>query len=131
MSHPDEQTAPLDLTVDPSAHHVVVTVRGEIDYPTADQLRRHLEQSTDALGSRVLVLDLSAVTYFGSVALAILLETAEALTERSPVLHPFRVVVDQNMPVIRPIQIGGVQSLIRLHHRLDDALSGQQSPDLR
>lgn len=131
MTDSEERTAPLDLVVDLSAHHVVITVRGEIDYVTADQLRRCLERSTAAIGPRVLVLDLSAVTYFGSVALAILLETADDLTRRSSALHPFRVVVDQSRPVIRPIQIGGVQSLIRLHHELDDALRDQQPPDLR
>ena len=109
----------------------MVTVRGEVDYDTADQLRRCLEHSAAAISSRVLVLDLSAVTYFGSVGLAILLETADNLARHSSAPHPFRVVVDESKTVIRPIQIGGVQSFIRLHHGLDDALRDHQPPDLR
>ncbi len=131
MGTSDEQTAPLDLAVDLSVRHIVVTVRGEVDYYTADQLRRCLEHSATAIGSRVLVLDLSAVTYFGSVALAILLEIADNLARRSSAPHPFRVVVDESKPVIRPIQIGGVQSLIRMHHELEEALQDQQPPELR
>ncbi len=131
MTDSDERTEPLDLVVDLSADHVVITVRGEIDYSTADQLRRRLERSTAAIGPRVLVLDLTAVTYFGSVGLAILLETADVLSQRSSAPHPFRVVVDETEPVIRPIQIGGVQSLMRLHHDVDDALRDHQPPDLR
>lgn len=127
----DEQTAPLDLAVDLSADHLLITVRGDVDYSTEDQLRRYLEHSTAALGSRVLVLDLSAVSCFGSVGIAILLDTAEEVAERSSVGHRFRVVVDETRPVLRPIQISGVQSLIRLHHNLDQALRDEQPPDLR
>jgi len=127
----DEQTAPLDLAVDPSPDHLLVTVRGDIDYATADQLRRCLEDSTAALRSRVLVLDLSAVRYFGSVGVAILLDTAQDVAERSSATHRFRVVVDGTRTVIRPIQISGVQSLMRLHHDLDEALRDEQAPDLR
>jgi anti-sigma B factor antagonist len=131
MTNSDERTEPLDLVVDPAAHHIVITVRGEIDYFTADQLRRCLKHCVATIDSRVLVLDLTAVTYLGSVGLAILLETTDDLTQRSSAPHSFRVIVDENKPVIRPIQIGGVQSMIRLHHDVDDALSDHQTPDLR
>lgn len=131
MHDRDEQTAPLVLTADHSADHLVVTVRGEIDYSTEDQLRRYLASSTTSLGARVLVLDLTAVTFFGSAALAVLLEAADGAARNSTAVHPLRVVVDDSRPVIRPLQISGVQSLIRLHHRLDEALHDAPSPDLR
>jgi hypothetical protein len=99
----DERTEPSALVVDLPADHAVLTVRDEIDCSTA------------AIGPRVLVLDLSAVTYSGSVGPAVLLEAADVLSQRSSAPHPFRVVVDETGPVIRPIRIGGVQPA--LHRR--------------
>ncbi len=72
----DERTEPSALVVDLPADHVVLTVRGEIDCSTA------------AIGPRVLVLDLSAVTYSGSVGPAVLLEAADVLSRRSSAPHP-------------------------------------------
>jgi anti-sigma B factor antagonist len=66
-------------------------------------------------------LDLSDVTYFGSAGLAVLVESAEDAAQRSTAMHPLRVVVDQTRPVIRPLQISGVQSCVRLHHHLGRA----------
>lgn len=131
MHDPAGRTAPLDLAVDPAVDHILVTVAGEIDYSTADRLRHCLVRSTTDPGDRVLVLDLSAVSYFGSVGLTILLETAQEVAGRSSAVHPFRVVVDGSRPVIRPLQISGVQSVIRLYHDLDGALRDSRPPDLR
>ena len=127
----DEQTATLDLAADPSVDHVLVTVRGDIDYSTQDRLRRYLRESAMVLGPRVLVLDLTAVTFFGSAGLTVLLEAAEDAARHSTAAHPFRVVVDGSRPVIRPLQISGMQAVIRLHHDLDEALRDDRPPDLR
>ncbi len=131
MHDPDEQPAPLDLAAAPSADHVLVTVRGEIDYSTQGRLRRHLGEAMTVLGSRVLVLDLTAVTFFGSAGLTVLLEAAEDAARHSTAVHPLRVVVDASRSVLSPLRISGVQSVLRLHHDLDEALRDDQSPDLR
>ncbi len=131
MHDRDEQTATLELAAEPALDHVLVTVRGDIDYSTQDRLRRCLGESATVLGARVLVLDLTAVTFFGSAGLTVLLEAADDAARHSTAAHPFRVVVDESRPVIRPLQISGMQSVIRLHHDLDEALRDDQSPDLR
>ena len=127
----DEQTATLDLAADPSVDHVLVTVRGDIDYSTQDRLRRYLRESAAVLGPRVLVLDLTAVTFFGSAGLTVLLEAAEDAARLSTAVHPLRVVVDESRHVIAPLQISGMQAVIRLHHDLDEALRDDRPPDLR
>ncbi len=131
MHDRNEKTTPMDLATASSADHVLVTVQGVIDHSTEHQLREHLRSLAMGLGAKVLVLDLSAVTFFGSVALTILLQAADDAARHSTATHPFRVVVDNSRPVIRPLQITGLQSLIRLHHRLDEALSDDQPSDLQ
>ncbi len=131
MHDHDEQTAPLDLAAESAPDHVLVTVRGDIDYSTEDQLRRFLHEPLATLGSKVLVLDLTAVGFLGSAALTILLRAADDAARCSSAVHPLRVVVDGSRPVIRPLQISGLQSVIRLHHRLDDALRDDRATDLR
>jgi anti-sigma B factor antagonist len=104
---------------------VVVTVRGEVDMTTAAQLADAIERAQRQPQPAV-VIDLSAVTFFGSPGIAVLV-TAETLAR--PAGQLLRVVVDQRRPVINPLIVTGFAGYLTLFHRLDDALAAAPDTD--
>jgi anti-sigma B factor antagonist len=65
-------------TFDPSG--LVLTVTGELDIATAPALREHLQAAIEA-GMHRLVIDLSAITFLDSVALAAIVHAKQRLPE--------------------------------------------------
>jgi anti-sigma B factor antagonist len=102
---------------------VVLTVSGEIDGLTAPRLRAAIAQAFDRLEGRPLVVDLANVTLLGSPGLHILRDSAEAAVHQRG-LQPLRIVVDETRPVIRPIEIVGLDEILALYHSVDHALAG-------
>lgn len=94
---------------------VVVTVGGEIDGWTAPQLRQELDTAQRQAGT--LVVDLTAVTFLGSPGLRVLLDAAVDGA-------PLRVVVDHARPVVRPLEITGLDTVLATYDTVDDALRG-------
>jgi len=99
---------------------VVVTVRGEVDVMTAPRLRDAVARAFDAPEAGAVVLDLTGVTFLGSNGLAALVD---AVTEARQRREPLRVVVDDTRPVLRPLQLTGLDSLLALYHSVEEALA--------
>jgi anti-anti-sigma factor len=114
----------VDSEVRPGA--VVVHARGEIDSGTAGQLRSQLDSALQqAAGheSRLLIVDLQGVTYFGSAGLNAVLDChKQGLGGGTSV----RLVAD-NVLVVRPIEVTNLDSLLDLYPSLPDALEGRDS----
>jgi anti-sigma B factor antagonist len=111
------------MTVHTSDHGgvLIVTVTGEIDGLTGPRLRTVLVEAFDRLDGRVLILDLSSVGFLGSPGLRILRDSAvEAVHHRG--FQTLRVVVDEARPVIRPIEIVGLDQVLALYHDVADAV---------
>lgn len=102
---------------------VIVTVHGEIDGLTAPRLRKVLAEAFDRLDGRPLVVDLTGVNLLGSAGLRVLRDGADEAVHHRGVL-PLRVVVDENRPVIRPIEVVGFDQILALYHNVDHALVG-------
>jgi anti-sigma B factor antagonist len=101
---------------------VILVVEGEVDGLTAPRLAATLADAFSKLNGRTLVLDLTDVRFLGSVGLRTLRDSArEAAHHRGP--EPLRVVVDHKRPVIRPIEISGLDQLLALYHTVDDAIA--------
>jgi anti-sigma B factor antagonist len=112
------------MTVRSSDHDdaVIITVRGDVDGLTAPRLRAAVAEAFDRLDGRPLVVDLTEVTLLGSPGLRILRDSAdEAVHHRG--MQPLRIVVDENRPVIRPIEIVGLDEVLALYHNVDHALA--------
>lgn len=108
-------------TVD-RADAIVLEVEGEVDGLTAPRLREAIGAAFDRLDGRPLVVDLSAVRFLGSAGLRMLFDSAaEAVHQRGH--QPFRIVVDHTRPVIRPIEIVGLDNVLALYESVGDALS--------
>jgi anti-sigma B factor antagonist len=102
---------------------VVLTVHGEIDGLTAPRLRTAVAEAFERLNGRPLVVDLTRVTLLGSPGLRILRDSAEAAVHHRG-WEPLRIVVDETRPVIRPIEIVGLDEVLALYHTVDHALAG-------
>lgn len=102
---------------------IILTVCGDIDGLTAPRLRKAVAEAFDQLDGRLLVVDLTDVTVFGSPGLRILRDSAdEAVHHRG--LQPLRIVVDETRPVIRPIEMVGLDQILALYYSVDQALAG-------
>jgi anti-sigma B factor antagonist len=104
---------------------VILTVRGDVDGLTAFRLRTVIVEAFDRLDGRLLVVDLTEVTLLGSAGLRILRESAEEAVHHRGV-RPLRIVVDANRPVIRPIEIVGLDQVLALYYSIDHALAGDE-----
>ncbi|MGA9493612.1 MAG: STAS domain-containing protein [Mycobacterium sp.] len=114
----------VDSEVRPEA--VLVHAKGEIDSSTAGKLRSELEaalRQAEAHQSRLLVVDLQYVTYFGSAGLNAVLDChKQGLRAATSV----RLVADNDL-VVRPIEVTNLDALLELYPTLADALEGRDS----
>jgi len=114
----------VDSEVRPEA--VVVRASGEIDSSTAAELRSQLESALEQAGahdSRLLIVDLNDVTYFGSAGLNAVLDVHEhGLRAGTSV----RLVADNGL-VVRPIEVTNLDSRLDLYSTFPDALEGRDS----
>jgi anti-anti-sigma factor len=114
----------VDSEVRPEA--VLVHVKGEIDSSTAGELGSQLESALQQAGgheSRLLIVDLQGVTYFGSAGLNAVLDChKQGLRAGISV----RLVADNDL-VVRPIEVTNLDSLLDLYPSWPDALEGRES----
>ncbi len=102
---------------------LVIAAIGEVDMDTAPALGEAIGASIDEAGDKPCILDLTGVTFLNSPGLTMLLEAtdrAEALRE------PLRIVVDANRPVIRPIEVTGLDNELALYHPVDEAVNADK-----
>ncbi|WP_379628915.1 STAS domain-containing protein [Pseudonocardia sp. GCM10023141] len=109
---------------------LVVTVTGDIDLSTVQRFRTAVAEGLDRVDDETpdgapLIIDLTEVTFLGSAGLHALVEVTRAAQRRR---EPLRIVVDHARPVIRPIEMTGLDDLLALHHTLDDALDSSPEP---
>jgi len=114
----------VDSEVRPEA--VLVRAKGEVDSSTAGDLISHLDaglQQAGAQASRLLIIDLQAVTYFGSAGLNAVLDChRRGLRAGTSV----RLVADNGL-VVRPIEVTSLDSVLELYATLPDALRGRDT----
>lgn len=99
---------------------VVVEATGEVDLDTAPRLREAIAVALDEAADGACVVDLTGVTYLGSAGLTALVDATREAAARQ---EPLRIVVDANRPVIRPIEITGLDQVLNLYHSVEEALA--------
>ena len=104
----------------------VAMIDGEIDLATGPHLHAELGdlvhglRSADAV-ARVLIVDLTAVTFLGSTGLAVLVDVNWQAGRHGVAL---RVIVEgSGSRVARAMQAAGIHELLEIHPDLDAALS--------
>jgi anti-anti-sigma factor len=101
---------------------VVVVVRGDVDTRSVDTFTAHLDdglQSAAVHASRLLVLDLAEVTYFGSAGLNAVLGCHERGAADGIAVR----IVASDAEVLRPIEVTGLDAVLRTYPALTDALA--------
>jgi anti-anti-sigma factor len=103
---------------------VVVRVKGEVDSSTAGEFTTRLNAALREAAnqpSRLLIIDLQALTYFGSAGLNAVLDChRQGLKAGTSV----RLVADNGL-VVRPIEVTNLDSVLELYPTLDEALEGR------
>jgi anti-anti-sigma factor len=116
----------LEVDVEIRSEAVLLYAKGEVDSSTAGALRSQLEaalQQAEDQESRLLIVDLQGVTYFGSAGLNAVLDChKQGLRAGTSV----RLVADNGV-VVRPIEVTNLDSLLELYPTLPDALEGRDS----
>ncbi|WP_405490692.1 STAS domain-containing protein [Nocardia sp. NBC_00511] len=112
--HEPDPTRLLQVHVDTEDPIPVLTATGEVDLVSAPVLERALRHALEQ-APRTVVLDLSQVTFFASVGIAVLITATRSCPE------PLRIVAPY--PVRRPLEVTGVAELFALCDSLDTALT--------
>ena len=90
---------------------VSIAVAGELDLSTIDSVRQHIRRTLDGTSPDRIILDLSQVTFMGSIGLALLLELRDTCSEQKTVL----VLRGAKRRVIaRPLEVTGLTHLFVL-----------------
>jgi anti-sigma B factor antagonist len=103
---------------------VVVRARGEVDSGTVNELVAQLGaalRQAAAHPARLLIVDLQALTYFGSAGLNAVHDCHRRGVEAATSV---RLVADNNL-VVRPIEVTNMDSVLELYPTLADALGGR------
>lgn len=101
---------------------LILTVEGDVDGLTAPRLSSAIAAAFDVLRGRTLVLDMTHVRFLGSIGLRTLRDSAREAVHHQGV-QPLRIVVDSTRPVIRPIEITGLDQILALYHTVEDAIA--------
>lgn len=110
----------LDIAVRPVRDGVVlVTVAGEVDMLTVFSLRVALGPPAADPAIRVLVCDLSRVSFFGCSGVTALLDTRAVMAKRDASLR----LVAQGHAVLRPLTITGLRDVLPVSPDTRSALS--------
>jgi len=114
----------VDCEVRPEA--VLVETKGEVDSSTVGDLTSQLDaalQQAATHASRLLIVDLQAVTYFGSAGLNAVLDCHRQGLESGISVR----LVAENGLVVRPIEVTNLDSVLELYPTLPDALQGRDT----
>jgi len=112
----------VDYEVRPEA--VLLRANGEVDSSTAGELISQLDAALREAGtqaSRLLIIDLQGVTYFGSAGLNAVLNCHRQGRQAGTSVR----LVAENGLVVRPIEVTNLDTVLELYPTLPDALQGR------
>lgn len=118
-----EGVASLEVKQDVREGAVILSAEGEIDSGTVDTLITHLDAALEAgaeHSSRILVLELLGVTYFGSAGLNAVLGCYEKGRADGVAVR----LVASNAEVIMPIEVTKLDTVLKPYPTVADALAG-------
>jgi anti-sigma B factor antagonist len=100
---------------------VVLTASGEIDFAASSQFRESILDHANS-GERLVVVDLSTVTFIDSTAIGVLVGIAVKLQKAGR--QPLAVVcAEENRRVLRIFDIAGVANVMTVYPSCEEALS--------
>jgi anti-sigma B factor antagonist len=100
-------------------HTHILTPHGDVDIHTAPQLGRRLLGLADA-GKKLMIVDLSKVTFMDSTGLGVLLDALRQLATR----HGRLALVCPTERILRPFQVSGLIGYLPIFSSREAALGG-------
>ena len=97
---------------------VLVSVSGELDLHTSDQLQQVLDDAA-SVGAETVLADLSGVGFVDSTALGVIVQETKRLEGRGQSL----LLVTNDPRTLRVLEVTGLDRVLRRHATLHDALS--------
>jgi anti-anti-sigma factor len=113
----------------PSSSVAVLSVAGELDNLEAEAVGGELQGLLHSARTDVVVLDLAAVTFFGSRGLEVVVQGARTAQAAGTVLRG--VTGPDNRRVIRPLDLTGVDQAVPWFPTADEALRSAGQEDGR
>jgi anti-sigma B factor antagonist len=101
----------------------LVSVAGEIDLYTAEELQRRVREAT-SVGADTVLLDLSAVGFIDSTALGVVVQETKRLEGRGHAL----ILVTDDPRTVRVLEVTGLDRVLPRHATLHDALAEHLPP---
>ncbi|WP_084477599.1 anti-sigma factor antagonist [Nocardia jejuensis] len=101
---------------------VVVAIAGEVDSDTAPAMGEVIIAALDRAAAGPCIVDLTEVQFLGPRGLATLVDVTQQAELRR---EPLKIVVDANRPVIRPIELTGLDEVLALYHTVEEALAAE------
>ena len=101
-----------------------MSASGEVDASTVETFQSHLRAGLDAATdhpAKVLIIELGAVTYFGSAGLNAVLACHERGASDGVAVR----LVAANPEVIRPIEVTKLDTVLRPYDSVDAAVDGE------
>jgi anti-anti-sigma factor len=123
----ERRVALLEVKQDVRDAAVVVSAGGEIDTGTVDTLVSHLDAALEAAvahPTRLLVLELGDVTYFGSAGLNAVLGCYERGLSDGVAVR----LVATNAEVTLPIEVTKLDNVLRPYPTVTEAVDGSDEP---
>ena len=120
MSDGDNTTTGFSLRSTHRDEAVVLAVAGEIDIATGTRLRSALSEVLEEPGARVVVLDLTDVSYMASTGIAVLMDARWSAEQRAKSL---RVVVGAAPVVGRLLRTTGADKALIIYPDVAAALA--------
>jgi anti-sigma B factor antagonist len=105
---------------------MVVTVAGEVDMFTSPRVEEAVGRALADPAVDVIVVDLTHVEFLDHAGLSALVHAHRAAERRR---EPLRVVVDHTRPVVRPLEITGLERVLALYYDVAEALRGAPERD--
>jgi len=120
--------ATLEITQDVRDSAVVVAVGGDIDSASVEELDTHLAaalKTASGLPTRLVIIDLGRVTYFGSAGLNAIVACYQSGEFDGVAVR----VVASTAEVIRPLQVTRLDEVVSPYPTVPDALAGTRSDE--
>jgi anti-sigma B factor antagonist len=100
--------------------HPVIILPAEIDMATADRISGQLAAAF-AAGPRAVIADMTATTFCDSTGVRVLVLAQQLAAAHGTEL---RLLMQPGDPVLRTMEVLGVDAVLPVYHRLDEALTG-------
>ena len=111
----------LDIVRDTRDVAIMLCVKGEVDTSTVEALSTELDAAVveaQTHPARMLIVDLDDVSYFGSAGLNALLDLVQSGDDGGVAVR----LVASSAEVVRPIEVTGLGTVLRLHRSVAEAL---------